>query len=137
RPGNEKSAEISAADAQEAEDAAQKAEINLRVESTVTTPGEKTTDAYNSFWRDGYWYKVPMTTLHTSQVVDPSDGRLPPLTRAAREQRDRADYLINRPATGPEDRPLASRCVRPIGIGPPFTGSGPGGQETTLQIDRK
>ena len=54
--------------------------INLRVESTVTPPGEKTTDAYNSFWRDGYWYKVPMTTLHTSQVVDPPDGRVPPLT---------------------------------------------------------
>ena len=45
-----------------------------------------------------------------------------------------ADHLLNRPATGPEDRPLASRCVRPIGVGPPFTGSGPGGQETTLQI---
>ena len=40
----------------------------------------------------------------------------------------------NRPAAGPEDRPLTSRCVRPIGVGPAFTGSGPGGQETTLQI---
>ncbi|HWB99268.1 MAG TPA: hypothetical protein VG672_21310, partial [Bryobacteraceae bacterium] len=64
RPGNQKASEVTAADAQEAEDAAQKAEIALRVESTVTTPGEKTTDAYNSFWRDGYWYKIPMTTLH-------------------------------------------------------------------------
>jgi len=53
---------VSLADAEEAEDSAQKAEIALRVESTVTPPGEKTTDAYNSFWRDGYWYKIPMTT---------------------------------------------------------------------------
>jgi hypothetical protein len=75
-----------------------------------------------------------MTSLRTSQVVDPPNGRLPPLTPAAREQRSRADYLLNRPATGPEDRPPSSRCIRPIGVGPPFTGSGPGGQESTLEI---
>src|SRR6266849_300578 len=78
--------------------------------------------------------KVPLTSLRTTQVVDPPNGRLPPLTPAAREQRTRADYLLNRPATGPEDRPLSSRCVRPIGVGPAFTGSGPGGQESTLEI---
>jgi len=118
----------------ELEDAAQQRQFDLRTEPTNTPPGEKTTDAYNTFWRDGYWFKVPMTSLHTSQVVDPPNGRLPPLTPAAREQRTRADYLLNRPATGPEDRPLSSRCVRPIGVGPAFTGSGPGGQETTLEI---
>jgi hypothetical protein len=118
----------------ELEDAAQQRQFDLRTEPTETPPGEKTTDAYNTFWRDGYWYKVPMTSLRTSQVVDPPNGRLPPLTPAAREQRKRADDLLNRPATGPEDRPLSSRCVRPIGVGPAFTGSGPGGQETTLEI---
>jgi hypothetical protein len=101
---------------------------------TNTPPGEKTTDAYNTFWRDGFWFKVPMTSLRTSQVDDPPNGRLPPVTPAAREQRSRADYLLNRPATGPEDRPPSSRCIRPIGVGPPFTGSGPGGQESTLEI---
>src|SRR5260370_2573361 len=75
-----------------------------------------------------------MTSLGTSQVVDPPNGRLPRLTPAAREQRKRADDLLNRPATGPEDRPPSSRCVRPIGVGPAFNGSGPGGQETTLEI---
>ena len=118
----------------ELEDAAQQRQFDLRTEPTNTPPGEKTTDAYNTFWRDGYWFKVPMTSLHTSQVVDPPNGRLPPPTPAAREERKRADDLLDRPATGPEDRPLSSRCVRPIGVGPPFTGSGPGGQETTLQI---
>jgi hypothetical protein len=135
RPGNEsEKAEYDPSVRAELEDAAQQRQFDLRTEPTVTPPGEKTTDAYNTLWRDGFWYKVPMTSLHTSQIVDPPDGRLPPLTPAAREQRARADYLLNRPATGPEDRPLASRCVRPVGIGPPFTGSGPGGQETTLQI---
>jgi hypothetical protein len=132
RRGNK--TEISEAEAREAEDAAQRAAINLRVEPTATPPGEKTTDAYNSFWRDGYWYKVPMTSLRTSQVVDPPDGRVPPLTSAAEKREQEADERLNRPARGPEDRPLSSRCVRPVGVGPPFTGSGPGGQESTFQI---
>src|SRR5258706_10724051 len=135
RPGNEPDkTEYDSSVRAELEDAAQQRQFDLRTEPTNTPPGEKTTDAYNTFWRDGYWFKVPMTSLRTSQVVDPPNGRLPPLTPAAREQRNRADYLLNRPATGPEDRPLSSRCVRPIGVGPAFTGSGPGGQESTLQI---
>src|SRR5215813_10941245 len=135
RPGNESDkTEYDSSVRDELEDAAQQRQFDLRVEPTVTPRGEKTTDAYNTFWRDGYWFKVPLTSLHTSQVVDPPDGRLPPLTLAAREQQTRGAYLLNRPATGPEDRPLSSRCVRPIGVGPAFTGSGPGGQESTLQI---
>jgi formylglycine-generating enzyme required for sulfatase activity len=134
RPSTEHKTEISAAEVEEDEDAAQQSAIKLRVESTITPPGEKSTDAYNSFWRDGYWYKVPMTVLHTSQVVDPLDGKIPPLTAAARERRDFDTMRLNRPATGPEDRPLSSRCVRPEGVGPAFTGSGPGGQESTFEI---
>src|SRR6266478_2990279 len=135
RPGNESDkTEYDPSVRAELEDGAQQRQFALRTEPTITPPGEKTTDAYNTFWRDGFWFKVPLTSLRTSQVVDPPDGRLPPLTPAAREQRNRADDLLNRPATGPEDRPLASRCVRPIGVGPAFTGSGPGGQESTLQI---
>ena len=135
RPGNElNKLEYDSSARAELEEAAQQRQFSLRTEPTNTPPGEKTTDAYNTFWRDGYWFKVPMTSLRTSQVVDPPNGRLPPLTPAAREQRNHADELLNRPATGPEDRPLSSRCVRPIGVGPAFTGSGPGGQESTLQI---
>jgi hypothetical protein len=118
----------------ELEDAAQQRQFDLRTESTVTPRGEKTTDSYNTLWRDGFWYKVPMTSLHTSQVVDPPNGRLPPLTPAAREGQERGDELLDRPATGPEDRPLSSRCIRPDGIGPAWTGQGPGSQETTLEI---
>jgi hypothetical protein len=116
------------------EDAAQQRQFDLRTESTVTPLGEKTTDSYNTLWRDGFWFKVPMTSLRTSQVVDPPNGRLPPPTAAAREKRKRDDDLIDRPATGPEDRPLSSRCLRPDGIGPAWTGQGPGGQESTLEI---
>ncbi len=134
RPGAQQKTEFSLEEAKEAEDVSQQAAIDLRVEPTATPPGEKTTDAYNSFWRDGYWYKVPMTSLHTSQVVDPPNGRVPPITAAARERGQDAFERVNRPATGPEDRPLSSRCVRPVGVGPPFMGAGPGSQETTLQV---
>jgi hypothetical protein len=135
RPRSQTKQEIDAATAAKLEDAAQQKQFDLRTEPTDTPPGEKTTDAYNTFWRDGYWFKVPMTSLRTSQVVDPPDGRLPPMTMEARIRQNRAAELDNRPATGPEDRPLSSRCVRrPGSPGPAFTGSGPGGQESTLQI---
>jgi hypothetical protein len=135
RPRGQTKQEIDAETAAKLEDEAQQKQFDLRTEPTDTPPGEKTTDAYNTFWRDGYWFKVPMTSLRTSQVVDPPDGRLPPMTLAARVLRNRAAELDNRPAAGPEDRPLTSRCVRrPGSPGPAFTGSGPGGQESTLQI---
>ena len=133
RPIGLKDTEISSDQARKLEDIAQKNQQGIRVERTVTPPGEKTTDAYNSFWRDGYWYKVPMTILHTSQVVDPPDGRVPPLTAAARERRAEDAMRLDRPATGPEDRPITSRCIK-NGGGPGLTGEGPGGQETTFQI---
>jgi formylglycine-generating enzyme required for sulfatase activity len=134
RPSGEKRTEISAAEAEENEDVTQKSTIDLVVEPTGTPPGEKTTDAYNSFWRDGYWYKVPMTTLRTSQVVDPSDGRVPPITPEARERLRDATMRLNRPATGPEDRPTTSRCLRGTKDGPPIIGQGASSQTTTLQI---
>ncbi len=136
RPRSQDKKEIDAQTAAKLEDAAQQKQFDLRTEPTDTPPGEKTTDAYNTFWRDGYWFKVPMTSLRTSQVVDPPDGRLPPHDAwLPGIRQNRADELDNRPATGPEDRPLSSRCVRrPGSPGPAFTGSGPGGQESTLEI---
>jgi len=134
RPGGILKEQLTAEDAEAAEDKAQERQKNLRTEPTNTPPGQKTTDAYNTFWRDGYWYKAPMTTLHTSQVVDPPDGRLPPLTAFARERLQDFDTKLNRAATGPEDRPTTSRCLRGLTSGPPFLGQLPGSQETTLQI---
>lgn len=135
RPDNAKGkTEVDASTVEKTEDAAHQRQLNLRIEPTDTPPGEKTTDAYNSFWRDGYWFKIPMTTLHTSQIVDPPDGKMPPLTEAALQKRYHMAMRADRPATGPEDRPIDSRCIRPIGVGPAFTGSGPGGQESTFEI---
>ena len=66
RPGNESDkTEYDSSVRAELEDAAQQRQFDLRSEPTNTPPGEKTTDAYNTFWRDGFWFKVPMTSFRT------------------------------------------------------------------------
>ena len=67
----------------------------------------------------------------TSQIVDPPDGHLPPLTSAA--QKRAADFAMKmmRPATGPEDRALFERCIVGFNSGPPII---PGGYNQNLQI---
>jgi len=135
RPRTQTKKEIDAETAAKLENEAQQKQFDLRTEPTDTPPGEKTTDAYNTYWRDGYWFKIPMSSLRTSQVVDPPDGRLPPTTLAARVRQNRAAELDNRRATSYEDRPSSSRCItRPGSPGPALNGSGPGGQESTLEI---
>src|SRR6516165_8977803 len=96
----------------ELEDAAQQRQFDLRSEPTNTPPGQKTTDAYNTFWRDGFFTKVPATSLRTSQVVDPPDGHIPPLTPEAEERQKEASQRRDSAARGPEDRPIDSRCIR-------------------------
>jgi hypothetical protein len=77
-----------------------------------------------------YWFDrgEHVASLHgrtrTSWVVDPPDGRVPPLTaearaRAAARNADARDH----PADGPENRSLQERCLAfnagpPIGLGP-------------------
>jgi len=109
----------------------QQERIATRIEVTVTPPGEKTTDAYNTFWRDGFWDPIPITTLRTSRIVDPADGRTPALTpknEALRADQSRHD---SRPAWGPEDRSAWTRCFRGQSSGPPYAG---GVYNTDIQI---
>ena len=65
---------------------------------------------YNAFWRDPI-----KPTTRTSLVIDPPDGRLPPLTPEAEKRRQaRSIELATHPfwpADGPEDRPYFERCM--------------------------
>ena len=76
--------------------------------------------AYNDFWWDRGTQVVE--TLRTSLIIDPPDGKIPPLTAEA-QQRQAAQAQARRgrgPADGPEDRGLSERCiVWPTG-GPPM-----------------
>jgi hypothetical protein len=85
--------------------------------------------AYNEFWRD----RGPAVyTRRTSLVSDPPDGKIPPLTpQAQKRAADLAAARRLRPADGPEDRPLAERCLLWAVAGPPML---PGGYNSNYQI---
>jgi hypothetical protein len=60
-------------------------------------------------------------TKRTSLVVDPPDGRIPALTPEAKKKFDEAHaHFAEHPADGPEDRPLAERCILWPTAGPPM-----------------
>ncbi|HUR34819.1 MAG TPA: hypothetical protein VM032_13550 [Vicinamibacterales bacterium] len=88
--------------------------------------------AYNDAWFDrGTRLAVLNGQARTSLIVDPPDGRLPPLTAdAARRQSERAQARRDHPADGPEDRSLAERCLS-FNAGPPVM---PGPYNNYLQI---
>jgi hypothetical protein len=86
--------------------------------------------AYNEFWYDRGTKVVP--TRRTSLVVDPPDGRIPPLTPEAQKRADaRAAARRRSPADGPEDRSLAERCLLWSTAGPPMV---PAGYNNNYQI---
>ena len=78
--------------------------------------------AYNDFWWDRGTSIVK--TLRTSLITDPPDGRVPALTPAAlkRAAQVREARRLH-PADGPEDRPLAERCLVLNSAGPPMSPS--------------
>ena len=64
--------------------------------------------AYNDFWWDRGTRIVK--TRRTSLVIDPSDGKIPPLTAAAKErQAERQAANRGHEFDGPENRPLQER----------------------------
>jgi len=66
-----------------------------------------TTGNYNHFW-----LVDRELDNRTSLIVDPADGRIPPLTPAAQKhEAERAEYRKIHPYDGPEDIPLSERCV--------------------------
>jgi hypothetical protein len=86
--------------------------------------------AYNQFWYERGTKVV--ATRRTSLVVDPPDGRIPPLTPEARQRADaRAAARRRSPADGPEDRSLAERCILWPTAGPPMV---PVGYNNNYQI---
>jgi hypothetical protein len=77
---------------------------------------------YNQFWFD-FGTKVA-GHKRTSLLVDPPDGRLPPLTPDAEKRAAERTERIRQPAAGPEDRPLWERCILGFNSGPPMMPSG-------------
>ncbi len=78
----------------------------------------------NDFWYD--WGSNLVVTRRTSLIIDPPDGRIPPLTAEGERRRDaRENYRRLHPADGPENRLLRERCILwsgggDQGAGPPM-----------------
>jgi hypothetical protein len=75
--------------------------------------------AYNDAWYDRGTKVVK--TLRTSLVVDPPDGRIPPMSaEAQKRQQDWLGQNRGRQFDGPENRSLAERCLIWPTLGPPM-----------------
>jgi hypothetical protein len=86
--------------------------------------------SYNEFWRDRGNGLV--ADLRTSLIIDPPDGRVPPLTTEAQNRMDETREWMREHATdGPEGRSLAERCISWTTAGPPML---PGPYNNDLQI---
>ena len=73
-----------------------------------------------------------VSTRRTSLIVDPPDGRVPPLTPAARKRMAEARAAAREhPADGPSDRSLQERCLLSPTSGPPML---PGPYNNNYQI---
>ena len=78
-----------------------------RETTTDTVPRVGSTGSHNEYWRER-----GVLLRRTSLLVDPPDGRLPPLTPEGRRVRDGlATAWKTAPADGPESRDLFERCV--------------------------
>jgi hypothetical protein len=75
--------------------------------------------AYNNFWTDRGTHVA--STMRTSLVMDPPDGRVPPFTPEAQKRHDafHAQQALH-PSDGPEDRLLTERCILFGAAGPPM-----------------
>ncbi len=90
--------------AQQNQDAATRASSERRAE---LTPERDLGLAYNQVWWDR-----GASTGRTSLIVDPPDGRLPPLTPEAEKKRaEGQEYRRAHPYDLWEDRPLQERCM--------------------------
>jgi hypothetical protein len=96
-------------------------QVNQTRVDRAPAPGD--TGGYNEFWFDRGTKVVP--TRRTSLIVDPPDGRIPPLTPQAQLRLENARAVARQhPADGPESRSLQERCLLWPTAGPPMLPAG-------------
>jgi hypothetical protein len=82
----------------------------------------------------GWWWEPNgrklVRTRRTSLVIDPPDGRIPPLTPQAQRTSDTREQ-VRELRRDPTDLPLAERCIMGFNSGPPIV---PGPYNNLLQI---
>ncbi len=84
---------------------------------------------YNAFWFD---QGPPVVAdRRTSLIVDPPDGKVPPLTAEGSKKASARRAALERPPSGPEDRSVAERCILGFNAGPPMN---PGAYNNNVQL---
>lgn len=91
-----------------------------------------TTGDYNQFWYDRG--DEILGDRRTSLIIDPPNGRIPPLTEEAQE-RNRIRRELARDAAGVEVRPLSERCIMGFNSGPPMVPSAYNNNVQLVQTD--
>jgi hypothetical protein len=104
-----------------AEEVAKLEDQAVRNEFVDRPPPPGNPGAYNRFWIDAGTKVVE--THRTSLIVDPPDGRMPPLTPYGK-QRDAALDARANAAAAPEDLTTWDRCLLGFNAGPPIIGGG-------------
>lgn len=109
-----------------------------RFDTEATSPGSLGAagrpDSDPGIYNLGWWWEPNgrrlVRTRRTSLVVDPPNGQLPPLTAQAQTILRARETARERPK-GPEDLPLAERCIMGFNSGPPVV---PGPYNNLVQI---
>jgi hypothetical protein len=97
---------------------------------TVDRRADGSPGFYNNYWLDSG--TKPVSTRRTSLVVDPPNGRVPPLTADGQRRVDaRRLYRQDHPADSWLDRSTSDRCLIGFNAGPPLT---PGGYNQNLGV---
>jgi hypothetical protein len=82
-------------------------------------PREGETGNYNEFWDEPGTKAV--STRRSSLIIDPPDGKIPPLTEMAQKLiAERTESRKGRGLDGVEYRPLNERCIWRASTGPPI-----------------
>jgi hypothetical protein len=95
--------------------------------ATERQPPAGDTGAYNSFWTDA---GAKRTDRRTSLIVDPPNGRLPPVTPETRKRMVPLMTAESNP-NEPEDLTPWGRCITGFNAGPPIL---PSGYNNNVQI---
>ena len=120
----------------EAEAAAIQKQINdRRFQNEERDPGAFSSSRDDpGIYNLGWWWEPEgrklVRTRRTSLVVDPRDGKLPPLTPQAQAIFQQREAIRDRRA-GPADLPLAERCILGFNSGPPMV---PGPYNNLVQL---
>ena len=109
-----------------------------RFETEASSPGSLSAagraESDPGIYNLGWWWEPNgrrlVRTRRTSLVVDPPDGRLPPLTPQAQQILRTREDVRERPRA-PADLPLAERCIMGFNSGPPMV---PGPYNNLVQL---